>query len=101
MPAILRALLPIVDPYDWSRRLLPHVGHIEMTRLDANEFVTVREIARDRLQLAKAGVAGLVFAVAQVDIYDYESGRIFDPGMDRVLEETRRFFYGNEWLVLL
>jgi len=93
MSTVLRALLPIA-PYDWSRRLLPRVSHIEMTRPDANAFVTVREIARDRLQLAKAGAAW-ISAVVQVDIYGYDSGAFLTLEwieLSRLLEEARGFF---------
>ena len=71
MTAILRGLLPVA-PYNWSRRLLPRLSHIEMTRPDADAFVAVKGIVHDRLQLAKTG-AGWISAITQVDIYDYDS----------------------------
>ena len=72
MTTILRALLPVV-PCDWSRRLLPHVSHIEVTSPDADAFEVVRGIIHDRLQLTNAGAAW-ISATTQVDIYDYNSG---------------------------
>ena len=72
MAAILCALLP-TTPYDWSRRLLPRVSHIEMTSPDADAFVAVKSIVHDRLQFAKSGT-GRISAITQVDIYDYDEG---------------------------
>ena len=93
MAAVLCALLPIA-PYDWSRRLLPRVSHIEMTQPNANAFFTVQKIVRDRLQLARAGTAW-ISAVVQVDIYDYDSGAFLTLEwieLSRLLEEARGFF---------
>jgi len=55
-----------------------------MTRPDANTFVTIQEIAHDRLQLAKVDAAG-ISAVVQVDIYDYDSGAFLTLELDRVI----------------
>ena len=92
MTPVLRALLPIA-PYDWSRRLLPGVTHIEVTRPDADAFVTIREIVRDRLQLAKAG-ATWISAITQVNIYDYNSSAFSSlewRELARLLEEARGY----------
>jgi transposase len=72
MAAILRAMLPVA-PYEWSKRLLPRVSHIEVTSPDADAFEAIRRIVHDRLQLTKAGAAW-ISAIMQVDIYDYNSG---------------------------
>ena len=90
MAAVLRALLPVA-PYDWSRRLLPRLSHIEMTSPNADAFVAVKDVVHDRLQLAKTG-AGWISAITQVDIYDYDSGAFSSLEwieLSRLLAEAR------------
>ena len=70
--AVLRALLPAA-PHDASRRLLPRVRRIALTRPSARAFAALRALVADRLRLARAG-APWVAAVTHVDIYDYDAG---------------------------